>query len=293
MGGFASKVSNPLTLIALFAAVAEGVGGFVAPQLVGGLQSAVVAFVIFFPILVFGTFALFLWFRPENLYAPSDFQSDEGFMDIYKIRRATDEEVQQKYFLEAKQAANVGAADANLNGGATTSIRTEGPKTYLDKEQSAAEQFGEEIKQIAEWRQRVETQLLDRAQEYFEVEFDREVSFQSLSGAKFIADAIHVDDDNKRYFIYEVKIVSLKNTSFEQAKNRLTKQLEKPFSMVSKILHSGSLDEYFITLRLIIGVTGGTKEQYDEFSENIGYYLSAECPVMFGYMTYNIDSLSS
>ena len=46
----------------------------------GGIQIALTCFVIVFPLLVATAFFVLLAFRPENLYAPKDFGSDESFL---------------------------------------------------------------------------------------------------------------------------------------------------------------------------------------------------------------------
>ncbi|MFC3230387.1 hypothetical protein ACFOGJ_24270 [Marinibaculum pumilum] len=75
-------VSNPLTVIAIFAAISEIslVGGMtvVAPE----LQRTYIWFVMIFPtILVVAFFGVLVWNR-RVLYAPSDFRDDTAFIDL-------------------------------------------------------------------------------------------------------------------------------------------------------------------------------------------------------------------
>jgi hypothetical protein len=74
------KVSNPLTIIAIFAALAE-VNGTVAIGLVNSnLQPTFIWFIICFPTLLIILFFLTLNFNPKVIYAPSDFRDEINFV---------------------------------------------------------------------------------------------------------------------------------------------------------------------------------------------------------------------
>ncbi len=74
------KVLNPLWIIFLFFSFTEIMLGFVVFNTTGGIQIALTVFVILFPLLVSIGFFFILWYRPEHLYAPKDFISDESFL---------------------------------------------------------------------------------------------------------------------------------------------------------------------------------------------------------------------
>lgn len=77
------KVSNPLTIIAIFAALAE-VNGTVAIGLVKpDLQPIFIWFIIGFPTLLILLFFLTLNFNPRVIYAPSDFRDEENFIKTW------------------------------------------------------------------------------------------------------------------------------------------------------------------------------------------------------------------
>jgi hypothetical protein len=72
--------NNPLTIIAIFAALAE-VAGTVALGLVDKPpQQTFVLFVMGFPTLLVALFFVTLNFNPKVLYAPSDFRDEENFL---------------------------------------------------------------------------------------------------------------------------------------------------------------------------------------------------------------------
>lgn len=73
------KISNPLTIIGVFASLAE-VGGTVVTALVPSLQSIYIWFVIGFPTLLLILFFLTLNFNNLKLYAPSDYRNDMAFL---------------------------------------------------------------------------------------------------------------------------------------------------------------------------------------------------------------------
>jgi len=74
-------VNNPLTIIAIFAALAE-IAGTVALKLVAdNLQTTFIWFVMLFPALLVLFFFLTLNFNPKVLYAPSDFKDEENFLN--------------------------------------------------------------------------------------------------------------------------------------------------------------------------------------------------------------------
>ncbi|MEK3796098.1 hypothetical protein MKX42_30615 [Paenibacillus sp. FSL R7-0204] len=74
------KVSNPLTIIAIFAGLAEVAATVAINSLSEKLQETFLWFLIGFPILLVLLFFIVLWFKPENLYAPSDYTNEDNFM---------------------------------------------------------------------------------------------------------------------------------------------------------------------------------------------------------------------
>ena len=75
-------VNNPLTIIAIFAALAE-FAGTVAIKLIGPeLQSVFIWFVMLFPVLIVILFFITLNFNPKVLYAPSDFKNEDNFLSV-------------------------------------------------------------------------------------------------------------------------------------------------------------------------------------------------------------------
>lgn len=79
------KVSNPLTIIAIFAMLAEiaCTGALVA--LTEDVQRIFVWFVMGFPTLLVLIFFVTLWIKPSCLYAPSDYDDEHNFLEAIGV----------------------------------------------------------------------------------------------------------------------------------------------------------------------------------------------------------------
>lgn len=92
-------VNNPLTIIALFAGLAE-IAFTVSLGLVDkSLQTIFIWFVMVFPTLLVILFFTTLNFNPRVLYSPSDYKDEENFVSVLigtkKIRESLDQVSQQ------------------------------------------------------------------------------------------------------------------------------------------------------------------------------------------------------
>ena len=98
------SISNPLTIIAIFAALAE-INATVSIGLIDKeLQYIFIWFVIFFPTLLVLLFFLTLNFNTKVIYAPSDYRDDNSFYKTL-IRKPdkeinTDKDIIRKTFEE-------------------------------------------------------------------------------------------------------------------------------------------------------------------------------------------------
>lgn len=81
-----SVVRNPLTVIAIFAGIAEVSGTVVLPLLSADTQPTFMWFVMGFPCLLVLLFFVTLWRKHQVLYAPSDFRDDSGFLEAQRGR---------------------------------------------------------------------------------------------------------------------------------------------------------------------------------------------------------------
>ncbi|MDN4078179.1 MULTISPECIES: hypothetical protein [Paenibacillus] len=101
-----SKVQNPLTIIAIFAGIAELAGTTVLLGLPLEIQSVFVWFVMLFPIGLVTAFFLVLLFKHKVLYAPSDFVDESNFMNLLQNKKVQNELIEVVDLLEQVKESN-------------------------------------------------------------------------------------------------------------------------------------------------------------------------------------------
>lgn len=77
-------VSNPLTIVAIFAGLAEIASTTAIALIREDLQDRFIWFVMFFPVSLVLLFFLTLLLRPTVFYAPSDFREEANYMQLFK-----------------------------------------------------------------------------------------------------------------------------------------------------------------------------------------------------------------
>lgn len=93
------KVQNPLTIIAIFAGIAEVTGTTVLLGLPLEIQRIFIWFAMVFPVLLVIAFFIVLYFKRDALYAPSDFINEEYFIKLIELKKYK----QQKDVNDAKE----------------------------------------------------------------------------------------------------------------------------------------------------------------------------------------------
>ncbi|QJI44500.1 hypothetical protein HKK52_27270 [Pseudomonas sp. ADAK2] len=76
------KISNPMTIIAIFAAISETSAAVSLPFLDNAEREIYIWFLISFPFYLLFLFFLTLNFNYRSLYAPSDFEKDKYFVKV-------------------------------------------------------------------------------------------------------------------------------------------------------------------------------------------------------------------
>ena len=87
-------IKNPLTIIAIFAGLAEVSGTAVLPSISASNQIHFINFLIAFPILLVVLFFITLNFNYKVLYAPSDFEDQSHFIRILQYDKSKQENVE-------------------------------------------------------------------------------------------------------------------------------------------------------------------------------------------------------
>lgn len=126
------SISNPLTLIAIFAGLAETTAVSVLPFLEPNIQSTFVWFVMLFPALLVGLFFAVLWWKSQNLYAPADYRDDSSYLHVHGTQRSSGQLASTNVTDDgarvdetARGGANPGSGSAPA-GDTTSTIASEG-----------------------------------------------------------------------------------------------------------------------------------------------------------------------
>lgn len=91
------KISNPLTIIAVFAALAEINATVVLGLLDKSMQSIFIWFIMIFPIILVLCFFGTLIFKNKVMYSPSDFKDDKSFLDTLNNNYGNIDKSETKY----------------------------------------------------------------------------------------------------------------------------------------------------------------------------------------------------
>jgi len=87
------KVNNPLSVIAIFASLAEAFATGALIFLPVEMQRIFIYFVMAFPVVLVGLFFIVLVFKNENLYAPSDFQDERNYVEAIRMKQSIRSEI--------------------------------------------------------------------------------------------------------------------------------------------------------------------------------------------------------
>lgn len=109
-----TAVRNPLTVIGIFAGLAEVAGTVVLPFVAEANQITYIWFLMIFPILLVFLFFLTLNFNPKVLYAPSDFRDESNYMEIFRPSSTT--ERLAKLEQEVQDSSDESVAEQAISG---------------------------------------------------------------------------------------------------------------------------------------------------------------------------------
>jgi len=98
-------VNNPLTIVAIFAALAEIAGTVALAAVDKSVQGTFIWFVMGFPLLLVLVFFATLNFNAKVLYAPSDFEKEENFLETIRGTQRVSVEI-EKITRELEEARN-------------------------------------------------------------------------------------------------------------------------------------------------------------------------------------------
>jgi hypothetical protein len=110
-------IKNPLTIIAIFAGIAEISGTIVLPFISDGNQSTYIWFLMWFPSALIVLFFATLNFNHKVLYAPSDYTNEENF--FRSLQTATSEERAAKLREEVREIEEESIPDTSEKAAST------------------------------------------------------------------------------------------------------------------------------------------------------------------------------
>ena len=224
-------IKNPLTVISIFAGLAEVAGTAVLPFVNEANQNTYIWFLIIFPILLVVLFFITLNFNPKVLYAPSDFRDENNYMDLFRPsstverKEKLDEEIQETTIEEEskKQSRDIKELSSSRDKRLANyydqnyffKILTENPRSkYILAESLVIEKLSQEL------------QLPAR----------REVA---LKNSKFIFDAVF--EDKRGPILVEVKYISNKRTYHHVIRQTLTKLNDVIINMPDRMRQNAKL----------------------------------------------------
>jgi ribosomal protein S25 len=92
------KVSNPLTIIAIFSGLAETLATVALIQLPTNMQEIFIYFVMAFPASIVLLFFFILYTKNTVLYAPSDYDDQNHYLEINRIKEKASQELESFFF---------------------------------------------------------------------------------------------------------------------------------------------------------------------------------------------------
>jgi hypothetical protein len=239
------KISNPLTIIAIFSGLAEVSGTVVLPFLKDDSQSPYVWFLIAFPTLLILLFFVTLNFNYKVLYAPSDFKDEDNFLKLFGKPTAEERLLKLNTEIEIEEAPQ--------KPGGTIEAKADLKYRDVIRRNSASTHY------LAE-----ELVITKLSQEFDEI--DKEVMLRS-GKSQFLFDAIA--KKGKKVFAVEVKYLkdaqSLKNVRSSLVKIQRTLQ-ELPVDVVEPMT---------VVMAIATDLTGheleGFKEEIDRSFSSVKF----------------------
>ena len=186
-------VRNPLTIIAIFAGLAEISGTGILPFIAEVNQAIYIWFLMIFPVVLVVLFFLTLNFNPKVLYSPSDFRDESNYMRIFQPSSAA-----QKLLKIQEEVAEE-----------SETVKPLTPEQYLEPHSraiSSKAEIGELIKKDPRMRyQLAEILVIDRLTRELRIQPQRDMSLRNRSNM-FMFDAVFQRPDG--ITIVEVKFFS-------------------------------------------------------------------------------------
>lgn len=230
-----AHIKNPLTVIAMFAGIAEVSGTVVLPFLDDSTQGTYVWFLMVFPCLLVTAFFGTLLFKHHVLYAPSDFKDEKIFANMFKPGSLA----LRAEKLEEETSADAEPQVTSVNASASTPENVEVEKLGMTPSSHA---------QIAANASLAEDLVITRLASERQTRFVRNVSPSSMPNVMF--DAVAKDGNNQ--LIVEVKysrsgmfsrpIMERMKHRFEEYFHSLPQEIRRGTSLIFAVVLDGDAE---------------------------------------------------
>lgn len=265
-------IKNPLTIIAMFAGIAEISGTAVLPFITEGNQGLYIWFLMIFPLLLIILFFVTLNFNHKVLYAPSDFKNEDNFFKSLTSASPLEKAEKLKEEIEEIQFEN--------NEG----IEFESEKTYETKHATQAQpEVVPDLdprtirRQIRVRYELAEDLILNKISNELGQVVQKDMRFSS-HGRKFVFDGVVVNDG--KLTAIEVKYFKSHNQitprfrdvflSILDAAERLPESVRKEFSLILAIATEEPSSEHETIVKRLSEYIGITPFGVDIRVFNIG-----------------------
>ncbi len=222
------RIENPLTIIAIFATIAEISGTIILPFIQPSNQGLYIWFLMLFPIFLVILFFLTLNLNYKVLYAPSDFRDEDNFLKLFnksnmaeKVTKLNEELADSEQDIKQEDEIRNGdiKSDDNQDAKYRDIIRRNAKATYL---------LAEEL-------------TINKLSQEFGHKIEREMMLNATN-SRFMFDGV-VTKGNKyfaieiKYFKDNIKANIIKKTlkMIERVFNELDENTKKAFHLVLAI----------------------------------------------------------
>ena len=197
-------IKNPLTVIAIFAAIAEISGTTVLPFIESENQGIYIWFLMLFPVFLVGIFFVTLNLNHKVLYAPSDYKNEDNFLKSFG--KATTQEKEEKLREEVEEAEGTPSIEERVSESVDNDTVSQEDSNTSSPPRHAAS-FASNIERHASLMANLslaEKLSVMKLSKDMGLEFRSDVRFETPSGRKIIFDALALDKD--KIHAVEVKL---------------------------------------------------------------------------------------
>jgi len=283
-------IKNPLSVIAIFAGIAEISGTMVLPHIAPGNQTIFIWFLMLFPFTLIILFFITLNWNYKVLYAPSDFKDEDNFVNLQQastsevLLKIEDDLIHQEN--ESSATSDESTHNITLNTSLTNlrevvdSLDNKFTHNKISSKEERAQQ-SEIIKRINHQRiaeaRLLEKHLIAKVQKDFSNTIHRDIKIESKNN-KLIFDGII--QNGQSLTVFEVQRINL-NTFKGSYLSRLMDNYKSFYSGLTE------LEKHRFSLVFIVA----TDDTISEIKTQLERLFST---IDFNYETkfYSIDSLT-